>query len=101
MTDHLTGRFIDLAHHGGCSKKAPAGDLRKMFSSLAEAGVGETISDIAAGFPDVGIFSLDQVRAVSTVDIVLPMVLDAADFGEITVAHVLSDVYAGLARRHH
>lgn len=96
-TQPLT-RFIDLAHHGGCSKKAPATDLHQLFGKLSIQKLGQPISDIASGFPDVGIFSLDKVSAVSTVDIVLPMVLSASDFGEITVAHVLSDIYAGIAK---
>jgi selenide, water dikinase len=90
-------RFIDLAQHGGCSKKAPAGELFRMFEKLSQSGGARGLAEIQAGFPDVGIWTLNQSRTVSTIDVVLPMTLDPFDFGEVTVAHVLSDLYAGLA----
>lgn len=81
-------RFIDLAAHGGCSKKAPASDLRRMLMSMS------CKTSVDNSFSDSGVFAVDGNDLVSSVDIVLPMTLDPSDFGEITVSHVLSDLYA-------
>jgi selenide, water dikinase len=90
-------RFIDLADHGGCSKKAGAGELRSLLKQIASTDGPHHLHPIADGFPDVGICKLTDVRAISTIDVVLPMVDDPRDFGQIAATHVLSDLYAGLA----
>jgi selenide, water dikinase len=90
-------RFIDLANHGGCSKKAGAGELRSLLKQVASADGPHHLHPVADGFPDVGICKLTDVRAISTIDVVLPMVDDPKDFGHIAATHVLSDLYAGLS----
>ncbi len=89
-------RFIELALHGGCSRKLGAGALQRILSNLA---VGDASS--ASSFStwlDYGRFDFGENALVSNVDLILPMVLSPSDFGEIAVAHVLSDIYAAGAK---
>lgn len=91
----MAKRFIELALHAGCSRKLGAGALGKILSSLSNE------SDKTGGLStwlDYGRFDLGDQSLVSNVDIVLPMVLSPADFGEIVVSHVLSDIYAAAAK---
>jgi selenide,water dikinase len=83
-------RFIDLAVHGGCSKKLGANELQNLLSGLSSSNFNN--------WSDFGRFDLDERILVSNVDIILPMVLSPSDFGEIAVAHVLSDIYAAGAK---
>lgn len=85
-------RFIDLAIHGGCSKKLGADKLQILLSGLTSLQQFDKPS--FSNWLDFGRFDLDERVLVSNVDIILPMVLSPADFGEIAVAHVLSDIYA-------
>lgn len=76
------GRFIDFAHHGGCSQKLAPSRLRTLLHPLI------------SGWSDAGLARVgDQVTA-SSVDVVLPMIDDSALFGRIVTNHVLSDLYA-------
>lgn len=77
-------RFIDLARHGGCSKKLNALRLGELLNGLGLEDPWADAPTITAG---------TEVLA-STVDVVLPMIDDPGVFGEIVVAHVLSDLYA-------
>ena len=86
-------RFIDLALHGGCSKKGPATEVRNLLSKVQKAYSGSHLELISKNFPDCGVYSNGELL-LSTVDIVLPMTLSSVDFGKITVSHVLSDLYA-------
>jgi selenide, water dikinase len=87
-------RFIDLAAHGGCSKKGPAKEIRNLLKRVQESYSGSHLELISKNFPDTGIYTNGQTL-LSTIDVVLPMVLSPADFGKITVSHVLNDLYAG------
>jgi selenide,water dikinase len=89
-----TDRFIDLAAHGGCSKKGPAIEIRELLSAVQKNYSGAHLELISKNFPDCGIFPLNGKTLLSTIDIVLPMTLSPIDFGKITVCHVLSDLYA-------
>jgi selenide,water dikinase len=86
-------RFIDLALHGGCSKKGPAKEIRNLLKKVQDSYSGSHLELISKNFPDTGIYSNGQTL-LSTVDIVLPMTLSPFDFGKITVCHVLNDLYA-------
>jgi selenide, water dikinase len=85
-------RFIDLAVHGGCSKKLGALDLQILLSGLTSAQ-SSTQKPSYSSWLDFGRFDLDEKVLVSNVDIILPMVISPSDFGKIAVAHVLSDIY--------
>jgi selenide, water dikinase len=86
-------RFIDLAAHGGCSKKSPATEVRNLLTKVQSAYSLAHLDDISKDFPDCGVWQ-NGMTLLSTIDIVLPMTLSAIDFGKITVSHVLSDLYA-------
>jgi selenide,water dikinase len=77
-------KFIDYAHHGGCSAKLEAPRLRDLLAPLDEE----------AGFSDAGVAYTGGRGYASSVDVVLPMIDDPEVFGRIVVVHVLSDLYA-------
>lgn len=81
------GRFIDLAIHGGCSRKVDGLRLEELIKPLGGSGL----------WADAGLIEIGDTEFVSTVDVVLPMIDDPTLFGQIAVAHVLSDVYAASA----
>lgn len=85
-------RFIDLAIHVGCSNKLGASELKALLSGITNSKVSNTLSSFNSWL-DFGRFDLNEKVLVSSVDIILPMVLSPSDFGEIAVAHVLSDIY--------
>ncbi|BBQ02693.1 hypothetical protein BSFA1_78210 (plasmid) [Burkholderia sp. SFA1] len=87
-------RFIDHATDGGCSKKADAGELTGVLKAVAHTSATDDMQQIAEVLPDSTPFVSNGVDCLSTVDIVLPMVLRAADFGRIAVNHALGDIYA-------
>jgi selenide,water dikinase len=87
-------RFIDLAAHGGCSKKAPAQEVRKLLNAVQGAYSGAHLELISKNFPDSGVCPINGKVLLSTIDVVLPMTPSATDFGKITVNHVLNDLYA-------
>ena len=85
-------RFIHLAQHGGCSRKLGGNQLNNLLTSLSVPWRSENNKD---HWEDAGIFYYQSdLIFVGNVDIVLPMVNEPTDFGEIVVAHVLSDLYA-------
>ena len=85
----MNKRFIDYAEHGGCSKKTNANDLTSMLDQIGEGN---------SYLSDVGFFEHDDFTAVSSVDVILPMVNSAKDFGVITVSHILNDLYSSYAK---
>jgi selenium donor protein len=78
-------RFIDFAHHGGCSQKLAPERLRGL---LPPAAPGDAV------WPDAGIKVVGGQTFASSIDVVLPMIDDSALFGRIVANHVLSDLYA-------
>lgn len=88
MTKTRSGRFIDFAHHGGCSQKLEPTRLRALLQPLALASPG------AGSWPDAGITVVGDQTFASSVDVVLPMIDDSELFGRIVATHVLSDLYA-------
>jgi selenide,water dikinase len=93
-------RFLDLSLHGGCSKKVGGKDLQRLLSDSEDSATENPFSDIK-GWMDFGLYYREDrpdEALISNVDIVLPMVPEPADFGEIVVAHVLSDIYTSGAK---
>jgi selenide,water dikinase len=80
----MRNRFIDLAQHGGCSRKVDGLRLEQLLNPTQPAGV----------WLDAGSVVVSNTTFTATVDVVLPMIDDPALFGKIVVAHVLSDIYA-------
>lgn len=89
-------RFIDWAVHGGCSKKLGGSELKDLLSDLVYSD--EVNSTAFKGWLDYGHYYRGNDVLISNVDIILPMVNDPADFGEVAVAHVLSDIYTAGAK---
>jgi selenide, water dikinase len=89
-----TVNILDFASDGGCSKKASALELRLMLKKVYESVGGKNLKTLSSDLPDVGIYSDGSTEFCSTIDIVLPMVHDAADFGKIVVNHALNDIYS-------
>lgn len=86
-------RFIDLASHGGCSKKGPATQVRNLLQRVQREYSDTHLELVSQNFPDCGSYQNGELL-LSTIDIVLPMTLSPIDFGKITVCHTLSDLYA-------
>lgn len=89
--DAMDTRFVDLAAHGGCSRKMAPGRLFRLLGELTVPWADEPLSSMVPR--DYGVFSVDGTTCVMNADILLPLANDPADFGEIVVAHVLSDIY--------
>jgi selenium donor protein len=79
-----TARFIDWADHSGCSQKVDGLRLESLLEGLP----------ITEPWADAATFSTDGAVFAGSTDVVLPMINDPGLFGEIVVAHVLSDLYA-------
>lgn len=90
MKARSSKRFVDLAHHGGCSQKFEPVRLRELLAPLA--------SSDSPGWSDAGISVVGEQIFASSVDVVLPMIDDPELFGRIVAIHVLSDLYAVGAR---
>lgn len=81
-------RFIDWSEHGGCSRKIDGVLLGSIISEL----------ELTQPWADAATIDVGSARMAATLDIVLPMIDSPSIFGEIVVAHVLSDLYAVGAR---
>ena len=68
-------------------KLAPA-RLQNLLDALGESSSKQN------GWPDAVPSQIGRQGVASSVDVVLPMIDDAASFGRIVVNHVLSDLYA-------
>jgi selenide,water dikinase len=89
-------RLTSFSHGAGCGCKLSPDELAEIMSPLRghpayssqELVVGTGTSD------DAGVWKLDGRLLVSTVDFFTPIVDDPFDWGRITAANALSDVYA-------
>jgi len=91
-------RFIDLSSDGGCSQKASPAELNALLSGVASATGLPDFQGMPDKLPDVGLFNVEGIQIVSSLDIIYPMVDSPAFFGRIVVNHVLNDIYAALSR---
>src|ERR1051325_1325851 len=87
-------RLTKLAKRAGCAAKHPPGYLFPLLSGLPKVTdpnvlVGSATAD------DAAVYRLDAERAlVLTTDFFTPIVDDPFEFGSISAANALSDVYA-------
>ena len=88
-----------MANLAGCTAKVGADDLSEVLSTLAEGMLPALPnSDLIIGLDapdDAAVYRVAEDRAlVATVDFFAPIVDDPYDFGAISAANALSDIYA-------
>lgn len=87
-------RLTQTVETGGCAAKLGPLLLHAILGQVSFYEDSRLITGFE-NFSDVGIYSLDDRFAiVQTVDFFPPMVDDPFDFGEISAANALSDLYA-------
>jgi selenophosphate synthase len=94
-----TLRLTSYAHGGGCACKIPPGQLESMVAGLVggsppRGSRGDLLVGLDGG-DDAAVVRIERGRAVvATAAFVAPVVEDASDWGRISAANALSDVYA-------
>jgi selenide, water dikinase len=93
--DRMTSiRLTSLSHAAGCGCKLGSKDLGLVLRHLPAVIDANVLVD-AATRDDAAVYRLSADRAlVATVDFFTPIVDNPADWGAITAANALSDVYA-------
>jgi selenide,water dikinase len=88
-------RLTALAHGGGCGCKLSPAVLRELLAGVPAAkGFPDLLVGIETG-DDAAVYRLsDEQAVVATTDFFMPIVDDPFDFGRISAANALSDVYA-------
>jgi len=96
VTDTSTSlRLTQFASGGGCACKVPPGELERVLASLPSAPAGGNLIVGLENGDDGAAVRIDGERAVIvTADFFTPVVDDAYDWGRISAANALSDVYA-------
>ena len=98
--DATEPRLTELAGLAGCTGKAGAGAVTRVLELLtSEAGSGlSEPAELLVGLrkpDDAAVYRLsDELALVFTVDFFAPIVDDPYDYGAISAANALSDVYA-------
>jgi len=86
--------LLKLVDQGGCSAKLPAAELAKALAGLPKANNKNLLVDIET-HDDAGVYKInDDLALVLTTDFFPPVCSDGYDFGQISAANALSDVYA-------
>lgn len=90
-------RLTQYAHGGGCACKIPPGELEAVVAGLTGGGA-HGHGDLLVGLDDGDDAAVVRISAgtalVATADFFTPVVDDAYDWGRISAANALSDVYA-------
>jgi selenide,water dikinase len=95
MTVEPPLRLTGYAAGGGCACKVPPGELERVLSGLGSGRVGDDLLVGLENGDDAAVVRIDGDRAVmATVDFFPPVVDDPGDWGRISAANALSDVYA-------
>ncbi len=91
-----TERLTKLASCAGCAGKAGMAELSQVLQHLSD--VAATQPDLLVGLSapdDAAVYRLnDEQAVVLTVDFFAPLVDDPYDYGAISAANAMSDVYA-------
>lgn len=86
--------LLKTVDQGGCSAKLPAAELNKALAELPKIKNKNLLVDIET-HDDAGVYKIrDDYALVLTTDFFPPVCSDAYDFGQISAANALSDVYA-------
>ncbi|HSM01155.1 MAG TPA: selenide, water dikinase SelD [Acidimicrobiia bacterium] len=90
-------RLTSYSHGAGCACKLAPYELAEILGGLDDA-VPVTAPDLIVGIEssdDAGVYRLrDDLAIVQTVDFFTPIVDEPEDWGRITAANALSDIYA-------
>ena len=88
-------RLTDLAHGGGCGCKLSPAVLREILAgSPLASGYADLLVGTESG-DDAAVYRINDRQAViATTDFFMPIVDDPFEFGRISAANALSDVYA-------
>jgi selenide,water dikinase len=88
-------RLTALAHGGGCGCKLSPAVLHELLAGMPAV---QAFPDLLVGIEtgdDAAVYRLnDEQAVVATTDFFMPIVDDPFDFGRISAANALSDVYA-------
>ncbi|MGV0838114.1 selenide, water dikinase SelD [Mycolicibacterium thermoresistibile] len=91
-------RLTQYAHGGGCACKIPPGELEEVVRGLAGTQPIDPVGELLVGLDDGDDAAAVQIAhgtaLIATTDFFTPVVDDAYDWGRITAANALSDVYA-------
>ncbi|MFF4575905.1 selenide, water dikinase SelD [Streptomyces sp. NPDC001410] len=92
-------RLTQYAHGGGCACKIPPGELEEVLRGLGAAvPVRDPEGELLVGLDDGDDASVvrlpDGTAVLATTDFFTPVVDDPYDWGRISAANALSDVYA-------
>lgn len=86
--------LLKLVDQGGCSAKLSATDLKEALAALPKITHENLLVDIET-HDDGGVYKInDDYALVQTTDFFPPVCSDPYDFGQISAANALSDVYA-------
>jgi len=86
--------LLKLVEQGGCSAKLSASELAKALADLPKITNTNVLVDIET-HDDAGVYKIyDDYALVQTTDFFPPVCSDPYDFGQISAANALSDVYA-------
>lgn len=86
--------LLSLVDQGGCSAKLSAKELAKALAGLPKITDQNVLVDIES-HDDAGVYKIrDDYALVQTTDFFPPVCSDPYDFGQISAANALSDVYA-------
>jgi selenide, water dikinase len=86
--------LLKTVEYGGCSAKLSAAELTKALEGLPATPHHNLIVDIET-HDDAGVFKIsDNLALIQTTDFFTPVCSDPYEFGQISAANALSDVYA-------
>jgi selenide,water dikinase len=90
-----TPTLTSLAHGGGCGCKLSPGVLRDILRDMPVSNPFASLLVGAETSDDAAVWRLNAEQAlVATTDFFMPIVDDPSDFGRISAANALSDIYA-------
>src|ERR1700746_536353 len=88
-------RLTSLSHGGGCGCKIAPGLLSEILRTSARMPVPPELLVGIETADDAAVYRLNDEQAlVATTDFFMPIVDDPFDFGRISAANALADVYA-------
>lgn len=96
MVDNPSIRLTQTVKKGGCASKLPAQELQSILQQLTFQSSSQLLVD-SHTWDDAAVWDLSSNKShalVQTLDFFTPIVDDPYDFGRITAANAMSDVYA-------